>query len=133
MPWWASLYVAFIVMSLPFGISTIRRLEQDVLHPVGGVLSTLLSASFVVSYFYPDLLPYRGPQTWLIFIFVLGWDAYTFLRLKERLPELLDLPDETLDSPEYGDVDMQSMSFLIGLILILPAYIWGFLVCLRAV
>ena len=128
MPWWASLYVAFIVMSLPFGVATLRRLEQDMIHPVGGVLSTLLSVSFVISYFYPDLIPYHGNQTWIVLLFVLGWDAYAFMRLKERLPEILELPDEALDE----QVDMTKMSFAIGLLLILPAYIWGLLVCLRA-
>jgi len=95
------------------------------LHPVGGLLSSLLSVSFVVSYFYPDLLPYRGVQTWLFLGFVMAWDGYSYLRLKDRLPELLEQPDES--------VDMQKTSFMIGLILILPAYIWGFLVCMRAV
>ena len=124
MPWWASLYIAFILMSLPFGLVTIYRLEQDVLHPVGGLLSSLLSVSFVMSYFLPELLPYQGVQTWLLLGFVLCWDGYSFLRLKDRLSEVFEQADES--------VDMQGASFLVGLILILPAYIWGFLVCMRA-
>ena len=125
MPWWASLYIAFILMSLPFGLVTIHRLEQDLLHPVGGLLSSLLSVSFVMSYFLPELLPYQGVQTWLLLGFVLGWDGYSFLRLKDRLSEVIEQADES--------VDMQGASFFVGLVLILPAYIWGFLVCMRAV
>ncbi|PCJ42475.1 MAG: hypothetical protein COA99_08120 [Moraxellaceae bacterium] len=124
MPWWASLYVAFIIISLPFGLMTIRRIEKDILHPLGGLLSTLLSASFIVSYYYPDLLPYHGAQTWLYWGFVVGWDCYSYLRLNNRLPELLEQTD---DSP-----GRRNNVFLIGLIITLPVYIWGFLVCLRA-
>lgn len=125
MPWWASLYVAFILLSLPFGLMTIYRLERDLLHPAGGLLSSLLSASFVISYFFPELLPYHGGQAWLFLAFVIGWDGYSFVRLKDRLSEVLEQPDDS--------VDMQQASFLVGLILVLPAYIWGFLVCVRAV
>lgn len=125
MPWWASLYIAFILMSLPFGLVTIHRLEQDFLHPVGGLLSSLLSVSFVMSYFLPELFPYHGVQTWLLLMFVLGWDGYSYWRLKDRLSEVIEHADES--------VDMQGTSFLVGLALILPAYIWGFLICMRAV
>ena len=48
MPWWASLYIAFLLMSLPFGLVTIHRLEQDLLHPVGGMLSTLVLTLLVL-------------------------------------------------------------------------------------
>ena len=124
MPWWASLYVAFILISLPFGLMVVRRIERDILHPLGGLISTLLSASFVVSYYLPDLLPYQGVQTWLIWGFVVGWDSYSYFRLKDRLPEMLEQSDEPLN--------MQNNSFLIGLLLMSPVYIWGFLVCVRA-
>ncbi|OUS26746.1 hypothetical protein A9Q99_16110 [Gammaproteobacteria bacterium 45_16_T64] len=124
MPWWALLYIALILISLPFGLTVIRRLEQDILHPVGGLLSSLISASFVISYYYPTLLPYQGNHVLIMFAFVLGWDGYSYLRLKERLPELLEQ-----QAASESDSDP---SLVAGVLLVLPAYAWGALVCMRA-
>lgn len=125
MPWWALLYVALILISLPFGLTVIRRLEQDILHPVGGLLSSLISASFVISFYHPDLLPYQGDHVLVMFAFVLGWDCYSYLRLKERLPELLEHQEPSAENTP-------DPSLVAGVLLVLPAYAWGALVCMRA-
>lgn len=125
MPWWVSLYVAFMVISLPFGVLMLRRMENDYLHPVGGLISALLSIAFVTSYWFPDLVPFNGIGPLLLFGFVIGWDLYTLRLLKKKLPDMFDIPEQ-----ERSEID--SGSFLLGLVLMLPAYIFAALVCLRA-
>ncbi|MCG8668060.1 MAG: hypothetical protein MI867_01505 [Pseudomonadales bacterium] len=126
MPWWVSLYVAFMAISLPFGVLMLRRMQQDYLHPVGGLVSTLLSIAFVTSYWLPDLVPFRGISTVLLFLFVIFWDLYSLRLLKEKLPDMFDLP-------EQEQTELDSGSLLMGLALMLPAYIFGVLVCLRSI
>ena len=126
MPWWVSLYVAFMVISLPFGVLMLRRMQEDVLHPVGGFMSAALSIAFVLSYWFPDLVPFHGTGTLLLFLYVLGWDLYTLKLLKEKLPDMLDLPEQERPEIDTG-------SFLLGLVLMLPAYIFAGLVCIRVV
>ena len=125
MPWWVSLYVGFMVISLPFGVLMMRRMEEDYLHPVGGLMSALLSIAFVISYWFPGLVPFSGPGTLLLFLFVIGWDLYTLKLLRQKLPDMFDLPEEERPEIDNG-------SFLLGLVLMLPAYIFAALVCLRA-
>ncbi len=124
MPWWVSLYVAFMVISLPFGVLMMRRMEQDYLHPIGGLMSALLSIGFVTSYWFPGLVPFSGPSTLLLFLFVIGWDLYTLKLLKKKLPDMFDLPEDDRSEIDTG-------SFLLGLVLMLPAYVFAALVCLR--
>ena len=126
MPWWVSLYVAFMVISLPFGVLMMRRMEHDYLHPVGGLMSALLSIAFVTSYWFPKLIPFSGAGTLLLFAFVIGWDLYTLRLLKEKLPDMFDLPEQ-----ERSEID--TGSFLLGLVLMLPAYVFAALVCYRAI
>lgn len=125
MPWWVSLYVAFMVISLPFGVLMLRRMQQDYLHPVGGLVSALLGIAFVTSYWLPDLVPFHGASTVLLFGYMIAWDVYSLRLLKDKLPEMFDLPEE-----ERSEID--SGSLLFGLGLMLPAYIFAALVCLRA-
>jgi len=125
MPWWTSLYVALMLISLPFGLLMIRRLEQDFLHPAGGLLSSLLSISFVVSYWQPDLIPFSGAKTWFILAFVIGWDLYSIVRIKERFPALMGGSEDQMQGDGMN-------AFYVGFLVILPAYIFGVLVCLRA-
>lgn len=125
MPWWVSLYVAFMVISLPFGVLMLRRMQQDYLHPIGGLVSALLSIAFVTSYWMPELVPFQGGSTVLLFAFVIGWDVYSLRLLKDKLPEMFDLPEQ-----EQSEID--SGSLLFGLVLMLPAYIFAVLVCMRA-
>lgn len=125
MPWWVSLYVAFMVISLPFGVLMLRRMQQDYLHPIGGLVSALLSIAFVTSYWMPELVPFQGASTVLLFGFVIGWDVYSLRLLKDKLPEMFDLPEQ-----EQSEIDKGSLLF--GLVLMLPAYIFASLVCMRA-
>ena len=125
MPWWVSLYVAFMVISLPFGVLMLRRMQEDYLHPIGGLVSALLSIAFVTSYWMPELVPFQGGSTLLLFGFVIGWDLYSLRLLKDKLPEMFDLPEQ-----ERSEID--SGSLLFGLVLMLPAYIFAALVCMRA-
>ena len=60
MPLWVSLYVALMVVSLPVGVLMLRRVERDWLHPIGGLLSTLLSIAFVFSYWMPESVPFKA-------------------------------------------------------------------------
>lgn len=124
MPWWVSLYVAFMVISLPFGVLMMRRMEQDYLHPIGGLMSALLSIAFVTSYWLPGLVPFAGPSTLVLFAYVIGWDLYSIKLLKKKLPELFDLPEQDRSEIDVGSV-------LLGLVLMLPAYTFAALVCLR--
>lgn len=124
MPWYISLYIALLIISLPTGVMVLRRLDRDWLHPVGGSLSTLLSVLFVTSYWLPDVVPLQSNSVLLMYGFVLAWDAYLLWHLHERLPELSELMDEP-------DVELPPTSLLIGVLLMLPAYVFGALVCLR--
>ena len=126
MPVWVMLYVAVMVLSLPMGVSMLRQLEQDWLHPVGGVLSTLLSVTFVFSYWLPQTVVLQLPSAWLLLGFVLFWDAYTLLRFKQRMPEWFPNEDEDQDAP----VSVSAAMWL-GIMLMLPAYCFAVLVCLR--
>tara|TARA_Y100000588_G_C13403745_1_gene564372 strand:- start:32 stop:409 length:378 start_codon:yes stop_codon:yes gene_type:complete len=125
MPWLASLYIAFMVITLPFGLALVRRMENDWLHPVGGFLSSLLSIAFIVSYWMPELVPFQGWSVLLMFFYIVGWDAYMLWRLKYNLPEVLEAPEENPDGA--------AASLFVGIFLMLPAYIIAALVCLRAV
>jgi len=114
-----------MVITLPFGLALVRRMENDWLHPVGGFLSSLLSIAFVLSYWMPVLVPFRGSSVLLMFFYIIGWDTYMLWRLKYNLPELLEVPEE---NPEGAGA-----SLFVGILLMLPAYIIAALVCLRAV
>lgn len=126
MPVWVTLYLALMVVSLPFGVMMLRRIEQDWLHPVGGLLSTLLSIGFVISYWLPSTVPFKTVSVLLLFAFVLFWDGYSLLRLRRKLPEYLEMSDDSELQPNSG-------AWLAGVLLMLPAYYFGALVCLRVV
>lgn len=126
MPFWVSLYIAFMVISLPVGVYLLRRLENDWLHPVGGLVSTLLSIAFIFAYWMPAAVPFTANSTILMYIFVLFWDFYTLLRVRTKLPEYLEMS---------GDAQLQpdSATWLFGILLMAPAYYFGALVCLRII
>ena len=126
MPLWVSLYIAFMVISLPVGVYMLRRLENDWLHPVGGLISTLLSIAFVLAYWMPDTVPFNTPSTILMYIFVLFWDLYTLMRVRTKLPEYLNMSEDSELRPD-------SSTWLLGILLMAPAYYFGALVCLRIV
>lgn len=124
MPFWVTLYVAFMVISLPVGVYMLRRLENDWLHPFGGLISTLLSIAFIFAYWMPDVVPFTTNSTILMFLFVLFWDFYSLLRVRAKLPDYLGMS---------GDSELQpdSSTWLLGILLMAPAYYFGALVCLR--
>jgi hypothetical protein len=126
MPWYISIYVALLLISLPSGVLVLRRLERDWLHPVASTVSSLLSILFTLAWWLPELIQLRGWSPWLAFAFVLAWDAYMVLRLKYRFPELLASMQIEQDANQTDQV------LLIGLVLMLPAYVFGALVCLQA-
>lgn len=126
MPFWVTLYVAFMVISLPVGVYMLRRLENDWLHPVGGLISTLLSIAFVFAYWMPGTVPFTTNSTILMFIFVLFWDFYTLLRVRTKLPDYLEMSEDAQLQPD-------SATWLFGILLMAPAYYFGALVCLRII
>ncbi len=126
MPLWVTLYVAFMAVSLPVGVYMLRRLERDWLHPVGGLISTLLSIAFVFAYWMPDVVPFETNSTILMFIFVLFWDFYTLMRVRLKLPDYLGMSEDSQIRPDSG-------TWLLGILLMAPAYYFGALVCLRIV
>lgn len=126
MPLWVTLYVALMVVSLPVGVLMLRRIEQDWLHPVGGLVSTLLSVAFVFSYWMPDAVPFHSPSVLLLFAFVLFWDLYSLKRLKQKLPDYFEMSEDSELQPNSG-------AWLLGVLLMVPAYYFGALVCLRVI
>jgi hypothetical protein len=126
MPFWVTLYIAFMVISLPVGVYMLRRLENDWLHPVGGLVSTLLSIAFIFAYWMPEAVPFTANSTILMFIFVLFWDFYTLLRVRTKLPEYLEMSGDSQLQPD-------SATWLFGILLMAPAYYFGALVCLRII
>ena len=115
-----------MVVSLPVGVLMLRRIERDWLHPVGGLVSTFLSMGFVVSYWMPDAVPFKSASVWLLYGFVLFWDFYSLKRIKTKLPEYFDMVEESEQEPD-------SSALLIGVLLMVPAYYFGALVCLRVI
>jgi len=111
-------------VSLPVGVTMLRRIERDWLHPVGGMISTLLSLGFIFSYWLPDLVPLHDRSVLLLFAFVLFWDLYSLRRLRDKLPEYLGLEEDSELQPGSG-------AWLTGILLMLPAYYFAALVCLR--
>ena len=126
MPFWVTLYIAFMVISLPVGVYMLWRLEQDWLHPFGGLLSTCLSIAFVFAYWMPSAVPFNTNSTILMYLFVLFWDLYTLLRVRTKLPEYLNLSEDSEFQPDSG-------TWLLGILLMAPAYYFGALVCLRII
>jgi len=126
MPIWVTLYIGLMMISLPVGVTLLRRIERDWLHPVGGLVSTLLSIAFVLSYWMPELVPFKAPSAYLLFGFVLFWDIYSLQRLKQKLPEYLQMSDDSELQPNSG-------TWLFGMLMMVPAYYFGALVCLRVV
>lgn len=126
MPFWVTLYIAFMVISLPVGVYMLRRLENDWLHPVGGLVSTLLSIAFIFAYWMPEAVPFTANSIILMFIFVLFWDFYTLLRVRTKLPEYLEMSGDSQLQPD-------SATWLFGILLMAPAYYFGALVCLRII
>lgn len=126
MPLWVTLYVALMAVSLPVGVLMLRRIENDWLHPVGGLISTLLSMALVFSYWMPDTVPFKAPSVFLLYGFVLFWDLYSLKRLKTKLPDYFEMSDEPELEPNSG-------TWLLGVLLMVPAYYFGALVCLRAI
>jgi len=124
MPLWVTLYVALMVLSLPVGILMLRKIEGDWLHPVGGLVSTLLSIAFVFSYWMPEAVPFHSPSVFLLYAFVLFWDGYSLHRLRTRLPEYFELSEDSELRPNSG-------AWLAGVLLMIPAYYFGALVCVR--
>ena len=125
MPLWVTLYLALMAVSLPVGVMMLRRLERDWLHPVGGLVSTLLSMAFVLSYWMPDAIPFKAPSVLMLYGFVLFWDLYSLQRLKTKLPDYFDMPEDS-------GLQSNSGAWLMGVLLMLPAYYFGALVCMRA-
>lgn len=126
MPVWVTLYIALLVISVPVGVFLLWRIEGDWLHPVGGLLSTLLSIAFVLAWWMPDLVRFTTPSTVLLYVFVLFWDLYTLMRMRTRLPEYLN-------RGEGADFQPDASTWLMGILLMVPAYYFGALVCLRIV
>ena len=126
MPVWVSLYIAFMVISLPVGVFMLRRLERDWLHPIGGLLSTALSIGFVFAYWMPHVVTFNTNSTILMYLFVLFWDLYTLLRVRTKLPEYLNMSEDSELQPDSG-------TWLLGILLMAPAYYFGALVCLRII
>lgn len=125
MLWLAYLYIAFMVISLPVGVIVLRRLKKDILHPFGGVLSTAISISFVLSVWFPDLVPFYGYAPVVMLAYVIGWDLYTLQLVRGHLSEILGISKEEADSLDNG-------SFMLGLVSMLPAYACGLYACTRA-
>lgn len=126
MPIWVTVYLAIIFLSLPMGAMMLRRIERDWLHPVGGVISTLLSAAFVMSYLMPDAVPFPSSSVLVLFGFVVFWDLYSLQRLKTKLPEYMQREEDSELQPGNG-------AWLVGLLMMVPAYYFGAMVCIRAV
>lgn len=126
MPIWVTLYIGLMLVSLPVGVTMLRRIEQDWLHPVGGLVSTLLSVAFVLSYWMPKAIPFKSPSVFLLYGFVLFWDLYSLKRLKAKLPEYFEMSEDS-------ELQPNSAAWLLGLLLMVPAYYFGALVCLRVV
>ena len=126
MPFWVTLYIAFMVISLPVGVYMLRRLENDWLHPVGGLVSTVLSIAFIFAYWMPEAVPFTSNSTILMYLFVLFWDFYTLLRVRTKLPEYLEMSGDSQLQPD-------SATWLFGILLMAPAYYFGALVCLRII
>ncbi len=126
MPWYFSIYVALLIISLPISVFIVRQLQRDLLHPVGVLLSGGLSIAFVMSYFYPDVVPMQGVSTLVAYGFVLGWDGYSVFMLKDRLHEIAQWSEDQEPELDQGAI-------LVGLLMMAPAYVLGALVCLRAV
>lgn len=125
MLWLAYIYIAFMVISLPVGVIVLRRLKKDILHPFGGILSTVISISFVLSMWFPDLVPFHGYAPVVMLAFVIGWDLYTLQLVRGNLSEILGISKEEADSLDNG-------SFMLGLVTMLPAYACGLYACARA-
>ncbi|NPU95055.1 MAG: hypothetical protein HPY82_24395 [Gammaproteobacteria bacterium] len=126
MPFWVTLYIAFMVISLPVGVYMLRQLENDWLHPVGGLISTVLSIAFIFAYWMPDTVPFNTPSTILMYVFVLFWDLYTLMRVRTKLPEYLNMSEDSELRPD-------SSTWLLGILLMAPAYYFGALVCLKII
>lgn len=126
MPIWVTLYIALMLVSLPVGVLMLRRIERDWLHPVGGLVSTLLSVAFVFSYWMPDAVPLKAPSVLLLYGFVLFWDLYSLKRLKTKLPAYFEMSEDSELQPNSG-------AWLLGVLMMVPAYYFGALVCLRVV
>ncbi|CBL45986.1 Hypothetical protein HDN1F_24030 [gamma proteobacterium HdN1] len=125
MLWLGYLYIAFMLISLPVGVIVMRRLKGDVLHPFGGVLSTLISASFVFAIFFPELVPFQGYAPWVMLAFAIGWDLYTLRLMRDHLSEIFGISKEDADK-------MDSRSLTVGFITMLPAYACGLYVCMQS-
>ena len=126
MPIWVTLYIALMLASLPMGVMLLRRIEQDWLHPIGGLLSTGLSMAFVLSYWQPYVLPLETNSTILMYGFVLFWDVYSVIRIRRKMAEYLNMAED-VEPPPSGAM------WLVGLVLMLPAYFFGAMVCLRVI
>ena len=126
MPFWVTLYVAFMAISLPVGVYMLRRLENDWLHPVGGLISTVLSIAFVFAWWMPEVVPFQTNSTILMYLFVLFWDFYTLLRVRNKLPDYLGMSDDAQLQPD-------SATWLFAILMMAPAYYFGALVCLRII
>lgn len=124
MPIWITLYITLMMISLPVGVMMLRRIERDWLHPVGGLLSTLLSVAFVIAYWMPEAIPFKSPSAFVLYGFVLFWDFYSLKRLKTKLPDYFEMTGESEQQPSPG-------AWLFGILMMVPAYCFGALVCLR--
>jgi len=93
---------------------------------VGGLISTLLSVAFVIAYWMPKAVPFKSPSVLLLYGFVLFWDLYSLKRLKDKLPEYFEMSEDS-------ELQPNSAAWLLGLLLMAPAYYFGALVCLRVV
>lgn len=124
MPIWVNIYLAIILLSLPMGVLMLHRIEQDWLHPVGGVVSTLLSAAFVISYWQPQAMRFQSASVLLLYGFVIFWDLYSLQRMKKKLPQYLHMEDQPDLQPGNG-------AWLFGLLMMVPAYYFGAMVCIR--
>ena len=121
MPWWANIYLAFLLVLTIWSVSVDRKADVTAWRIVLDVASMTVWAWFVVAYFRPTLAETAGRWTWVFFVAALVWTGVGVHRDIARMQ-----PDP--DLTPRANLTAEVIGIAIGAITLAPAVTLALLV-----
>lgn len=126
MPWWAWSYVTIYFVAAIFEIAHNFRTGKVWWRSLGDIVGALCFLILILAFWHVPLRQAVGKAITLIFAFALVWNTYT---MPQDLKETLDREKDV--SPEERE-DMENSALTVSFILVAPGYIFGAILCARA-
>ena len=126
MPWWAYTYLAIFIMLSIGGIYDDLKRNHRTIHVAGGLVSAVFVVIFVTGYFYHNLGNSLGIYAFLMLVVGVLFELYSAKR------------DLAVESANHEMINAQNQhlnnyALVVGDLIIVPGYMFGFMVGLRNV